>query len=217
MPAGWTAGHRTISIMKELTSLMLPAVKVLSTSRCTLSTKGLQLMLLLLLFYLPLSAQKFISRDATITFFSEAPLENIEAVNTKANSIFDLSTGEIVFSVPIREFQFEKSLMQKHFNENYMDSEIYPNSTFKGTVTGYRQDDGLYQAQATGDLFIHGITRQVQIDGRVEIRGDVLTLTTKFIVSLEDYDIDIPRILFSNIAESVEVSVNFEYKPYVTN
>jgi len=177
----------------------------------------LLLLLLLMLSLQPALAQKFISKSSTVTFFSEAPLENIEAINSEANSIFDLSTGEIVFSVPIREFQFEKSLMKQHFNENYMDTEIYPKSTFKGKVTGYRQQPGQYQATATGELFIHGKTRNVQVEGSVEIGQDELSLSAVFPVELKDYEIKIPRILFSNIAESVEVNIQFVYKPYGTN
>ena len=177
----------------------------------------IKLLLLLLLSLQPALAQKFISKSATVSFFSEAPLENIEAVNTKATSIFDLSSGEIVFSVPIGEFQFQKSLMKQHFNENYMDTEIYPRSTFKGRVTGYRQQQGQYQATASGELFIHGKTRNVQVEGSIEIENNELTVSAVFPVLLKDYNIKIPRILFSNIAESVEVSVQFVYKPYDTN
>ncbi len=161
--------------------------------------------------------QKYITSGATVTFFSEAPLENIEAVNEKATSIFDLSTGEIVFSVPIRDFQFKKSLMKQHFNENYMESEKYPKSTFKGKVSGYRPQDGNYKATAIGELFIHGKARKVTVLGEVTIKADVLTLHAEFPVRLEDHDIKIPRILFSNIAESVDVTLDFTYRPYVTN
>lgn len=178
---------------------------------------GFMIILLFLLSLQSTKAQKYISKSSSITFFSEAPLENIEAVNTKSTSIFDLSNGEIVFSVPIREFQFEKSLMKQHFNENYMDTEKYPKSTFKGKVTGYQSEDGQYQATAQGTLFIHGKTREVRIDGNVEIKNQELSLTAVFPVELEDYDIKIPRILFSNIAESVEVTIEFTYKPYVSD
>ena len=162
-------------------------------------------------------SQKYIAKEATISFFSEAPLEDIEAINTKATSLVDLATGEIVFSVPIREFQFKKSLMKQHFNENYMDSEVYPKSTFKGKIEGYQLTDGQYSSKAKGDLFIHGVTNSVSVDGTVKLSGDELTITANFPVMLEDYNIKIPKILFSNIAESVDVKIEFIYRPYVTN
>ena len=164
-----------------------------------------------------LHAQKYISKESMVSFFSEAPLENIQAENTAASSIFNLETGEIVFSVPIRGFKFPKSLMQKHFNENYMESEIYPKSTFMGKVTGYREVAGSYSAKATGELSIHGVTKSVEMSGDLVIAQGEITISTTFPVKLEDYNIKIPRILFSNIAEVVEVKVEFIYKPYVSN
>ena len=67
------------------------------------------------------SSQKYISRSVEVSFLSETPIENIEAFNNQVSSILDLSTGEIVFQVPIRGFHFENALMEEHFNENYMD------------------------------------------------------------------------------------------------
>ncbi len=162
-------------------------------------------------------AQKYISKSAVITFFSEAPIENIKATNKKVSSILDLTTGEIVFSVPIREFEFRRSLMKKHFNENYMDSEEYPKSTFKGKISGFGSSEGVYSSVAVGELNIHGITKKIEVVGEVIVKPDEITLIAKFPVLLKDYKIKIPKILFSNIAESIEVSIEFIYRPYASN
>ena len=175
------------------------------------------IILLVVLVHGQIYGQRFISNETEITFFSEAPLENIKAVNKKATSIFDLGSGEIAFSVPIREFAFRKSLMKKHFNENYMDSDKFPKSTFKGMVTGYQVTDGDYQATASGEMTIHGVTRKIQVNGKLIKNGEEVVLEAVFPVSLEDYDIKIPKILFSNIAENVEVTVQFTYGPYIPN
>ena len=82
-------------------------------------------------------AQKYMSTESTVSFYSEAPLENIEAESTKGKSILDVGTNEIVFSVPISSFIFEKSLMQEHFNEKYMESDKYPKAIFKGKIFGF--------------------------------------------------------------------------------
>jgi polyisoprenoid-binding protein YceI len=98
-----------------------------------------------------------------------------------------------------------------------MESEIYPKSTFKGKITGYERENGHYPAKATGELAIHGVTRKVEITGEMDVKQNELTLSATFPISLEDYDIEIPKILFSNIAENVDVTIEFIYKPYVTN
>lgn len=175
------------------------------------------LMALLLIVHFQVNAQKYISNAASITFFSEAPVENIEATNNKARSIFDLSTGEIVFSVPIAEFEFRKSLMKTHFNENYMESETYPNSTFKGKVNKFKPSVGRYKSTAVGIINIHGVSKEIEIDGTVDVREETVIIKASFPVSLKDYDVKIPKILFSNIAETVEVNIEFKYMPYASN
>lgn len=158
-------------------------------------------------------AQKYRLTNSEVSFFSEAPLENIEAHNKETNSIFDVTTGEIAFIVPIKGFQFEKSLMQEHFNENYLESDKYPNGTFKGKVSGYDlEKSGEQSAVAEGDLTIHGITQKIRIEGKMLIQNGKVTLNATFPVKLVDHDIDIPKVVFYNIAEEVDVTVKLEYE-----
>src|SRR5690349_14332469 len=77
---------------------------------------------------------KYIDRAGSASFFSSAPLEDIEAHSEQAMSILDVKSGEIVASILMRSFNFRKSLMEEHFNENYVESHKYPKATFKGTV-----------------------------------------------------------------------------------
>src|SRR5437868_3598960 len=77
-------------------------------------------------------AQKFNTESGLISFFSDAPVEDITAQNNMVGSIFDATTGDIVFMVPIKDFQFEKRLMREHFNEKYMETHKYPKASFKG-------------------------------------------------------------------------------------
>lgn len=159
------------------------------------------------------SAQKYTAEKSFVSFFSDAAIEDISAENVKAVSVFNIASGEIAFSIPISEFQFAKSLMQEHFNEKYMESDKYPKSTFQGTITGF--DPGISGAQtvtATGKLSIHGKTNSVEVPGTIEKAGDKLVMKSKFIVKLEDYKIKIPQLMWQNIAEQVEVTVEFTYK-----
>lgn len=158
-------------------------------------------------------AQQLKSENGTISFFSEAPLENIDATNKGASSVFDLSNGNIVFSVPIRGFEFDKSLMQKHFNEQYMESEKFPKAIFTGNIEHYDVSaSGEQQTVAKGEMTIHGVTRKVVIPGVIEQNGLDIEVRSTFIIKLEDYDVKIPQVLWQNIAEEVEVKVNFNYK-----
>lgn len=171
------------------------------------------LVIMLLSWGYDLLAQSYQSTESEVTFFSSAPMEDIKATNKKSSSLFNAATGAIAFVVPIQGFQFRKSLMQQHFNENYLESGKYPNATFEGTITGYdRNSTGVQEAVAEGTMTIHGVAQRVKIKGQITKVADGLKIESKFPVRVADYHIDIPRVVFYNIAEVVEVTALFIYQ-----
>lgn len=162
-----------------------------------------------------ISAQKYMTKNGTIKFYSETPIETIEATNNQVNAALDSQTGDLVFKVLIKSFQFEKALMQEHFNENYMESDKLPNSTFQGKVTNISAIDfkkeGSYDAIIEGDLTIHGVTQKISEKGTFTVKtGDKVHGHSTFKVKPADYQIKIPKTVMQNIAEMLEVTVDVE-------
>ncbi len=162
-------------------------------------------------------AQKFITKNGNISFFSSTPMENIEAHNKQVNAALDVETGDFVFKVLIKSFKFEKALMQEHFNENYLESDKFPNATFTGKISNYADIDfskeGIYNAQLEGKLTIHGVTQDIEEMGTFTVSKDGITGKSKFNVKVADYNINIPKTVINNIAESIEVTVDVDLKP----
>lgn len=159
-------------------------------------------------------AQKYTSERGTIVFFSDAAIEDIEAVNNMVGSLFNATTGDLVYIVKIKDFRFDKSLMREHFNEKYMETEKFPKSTFQGKLTGYDVNNSVEQkVKASGKLTIHGVTKDINVPGTVHFVDGKVLMKSKFIVKLADYNIKIPTLVWQNIAEEVEVKVEFTYKP----
>ena len=159
-------------------------------------------------------AQKYTSEKSKVIFFSDAAIEDIRAENTKSTSEFNVGSGEIKFTIKIIQFEFEKDLMKEHFNEKYMETERYREATFKGNVLDFKLDKaGEQPVKVKGKLTIHGQTQDVEIPGTMEVKDGKILAQSKFIVKLKDYKIKIPQLLWQNIAEDVEVSVDFTYKP----
>lgn len=169
---------------------------------------------LLLLIAQPSLAQKYFLEKSKVVFFSDAAIEDIRAENTKTISIYNAETGEVAFSIPINEFQFENSTMQEHFNEKYMESEKFAKATFLGKFSSSIPDDGQsHQITASGKLTIHGVTREVEISGSVQRASQKILANATFMLKLKDYNIKIPQLLWQKIAEQVEVKVELTYKP----
>ena len=158
-------------------------------------------------------AQKYGAESSVVSFFSDGAIEDIAASNAKSMSIFNATTGDIVFSIPIKDFEFEKSLMKEHFNEKYMETEKFPKATFQGKITGFQTTvAGEQPAKAAGKLTMHGVAKEIELAGTVEFNNGKVVMKSKFIVKLEDYKIAIPQLLWQNIAEEIEVKTEFTYK-----
>jgi hypothetical protein len=155
-------------------------------------------------------------KNARISLYSSAPIEDIKAVSTAGASVYNASTDELDFSVPIRSFQFDKSLMQEHFNSDYMESDKFPRATFKGKVQEHvdATKDGTYPVKVSGALSVHGITQNRTIPGTISVKTGVISMTSEFMVKCTDHHIDIPQIVFHHIAESIQINVSATYSSY---
>ena len=165
-----------------------------------------------LLFSTQVLAQQFYTNKGKISFFSEAPLEDISAVNENVSAIIDSQTGGFAFRVKIVDFTFPNSLMQEHFNESYLESEKYPLSTFTGVIDNFSDLDlsNEQNLMVNGSLSMHGISKYAQMKVSAQMINDELHISSAFNVTLEDYDIDIPKIMMYKIAEIITVTVEIK-------
>ncbi|TAM99502.1 MAG: YceI family protein [Chitinophagaceae bacterium] len=161
----------------------------------------------------------FICKDAFISFFSSAPVENIAAQTNQAVSAINMKTGDVYFKVPMRTFQFKRGLMQQHFNTEYLETDKYPFAIFKGKLSGFTLpvNDGTYPVTVDGQLTIHGVTKEYAVPGTLEVKNGQITAGTSFNISLADHHIKIPAILNHNIAEVLAIKVKAAYSPMNKN
>ena len=161
---------------------------------------------------------KYFTREANITLLSDAPLEKIEGINNQAVSMLDISTGQMEFAVLMKAFEFEKALLQEHFNENYVESDKYPKANFKGTITNYADVkwavDGEYPVTVSGTMTLHGVTKDVTANGKISIKAGVISANSTFNILISEYNIVIPAVVKDKINNSVKIDVNSIYKPY---
>lgn len=172
----------------------------------------MRLIIIYLLFSTQVLAQQFYTNKGKISFFSEAPLEDISAVNENVSAIIDSQTGGFAFRVKIVEFTFPNSLMQEHFNESYLESEKYPLSTFTGVIDDFSDLDLSNEQNlvVNGSLSMHGISKVAQMKANAKMINDELHISSTFDVALKDYDIDIPKIMIYKIAETIAVTVEIK-------
>ena len=167
----------------------------------------------LLLLTLPHAAfaQKWGTRTGQISFFSAAKMEDITATNKEVSAVVDAAAGTVAVSLDMRDFKFKRSLMEEHFNENYVESEKYPKAEFRGAIendaTVKWTTDGIYPIAVKGTLSLHGVTKAVTVPFTLIIKDGKAGVSGKFPLALADYGVKIPTLLTAKIAEVVEVTV----------
>ena len=162
------------------------------------------------------SAQQFMTRSGNVHFFSATPIENIEADNNQMTGLLDESDGGFAFQVQMRAFHFEKALMEEHFNENYVESEMYPKATFQGQINNWSMDmkDGkTHEVVATGTFEIHGVKDTRDISGSIMWNGSSWDIHAAFPVELAKHNIEVPAAVMHNIASVIDVDVKASLDP----
>jgi polyisoprenoid-binding protein YceI len=174
------------------------------------------IILSLLISSLCLAQTKYMTRTGHISFLSDTPKEKIEAHNYQVSSILT-SGGDIVFKVPVKSFEFKQALMQDHFNENYLESDKFPQATFKGKILNMDKldltKDGKQIADVEGDLTMHGVIKKINTKATIEAKGGKINASTAFPITLQDYNIAIPNIAKEKLAETVQVKAELNYEP----
>ena len=155
----------------------------------------------------------FTERQGKITFFSYTPVENIQASTNQAQSQFSAITNEIVVQIIMRTFQFKKSLMYEHFNESYIESDLYPKAFLQAKIEDFEPSQNDQTRIITGNFTLRGITKPVMFKANISKEGNRYRFTGELEVNIDDHKIKVPGVLSANIAKKIQVSFNFQFEP----
>lgn len=160
------------------------------------------------------SQKRYFTKNGNISF-SAGSGEAIDGVNKTTTSVFDATTGQLEFAVLVKGFEFSRALMQEHFNENYMESDKYPKTIFKGKISNIEkvnfQKDGLYPVIVKGVLDMHGVKKELESNGILKVGGETVGGNAEFTILLSDYNIAIPSLVKDKISKTVTIKVNCNY------
>lgn len=157
--------------------------------------------------------QKYFTKNGKINFdaTSASSPERVEGVNRTVTCVVDSKTGNIQFAVLMKGFEFERALMQEHFNENYVETDKFPKAEFKGVIGGNEKvnytKDGTYSVAVKGKLTLHGETKDVETEGKLVILNGKINATAEFNVLLSDFKISIPGLVADKVSRTSKISV----------
>lgn len=165
------------------------------------------------------SQDKWFTNTGVIGFASETEVIVIAGKNEKVVSFLVPATGEMAFALRMTDFTFELPLAREHFNENYVESHKYPTAQFKGKISEAEKvsfsNPGNYPVEVSGELTMHGVTRQISEKGLITVGADG-SISGMAVITIrpEDYKIKVPRLVRDKVAEEVKVTIQMKYEPY---
>ncbi|MFT5723739.1 MAG: polyisoprenoid-binding protein YceI [Bacteroidia bacterium] len=160
---------------------------------------------------------KLISKTGHMNFYSHTDVEDISADNYKVVSALTPSTGDVVVSVPMQAFEFEKALMQKHYNSpKFLDTKQFPKAKFVGKITNLSavnfDANGTYDATVTGDLTLHGVTKNTTEKATITVADGSISVLLKLDILLADYKVAFEKGKpSSNIAKTVAATFKTKF------
>ncbi len=146
----------------------------------------------------------------TVSFISNAPMEIIKAKSNLLKGVIEVPTKKFAFSIKINSFKgFNSPLQKEHFNENYLESNKYPEATFSGKII---EDidfakDGSYEVRAKGTFNVHNVPQERIIKCTLQIVNNQATVKSSFTVQLADHNISIPKVVHEKLATQIKVDV----------
>lgn len=164
--------------------------------------------------FMPLfsSAQVYKTSAGKISFVSKTAIEEFSANNAQVEAAIAPVKNQIQFRVPVNGFVFKSALMQKHFQENYMETSRFQYSNFVGklsnpTAVNFTQN-GEYPVEAVGKLTMHGVTKDITVPGKVVVKDGAVTLKANFRIKCSDYQIKIPAASAASVSDDIAIAVD---------
>lgn len=150
------------------------------------------------------------TNTGAIQFRSEAPLELIRASSKELKGAIDIKKKTFVFRLRIRSFEgFNSPLQREHFNENYLESNKFPEAIFSGKLIEEIdfKNDGSFSMRAKGKLSVHGIEQERIIRADIKIKNGVIEVRSNFTILLSDHNIPIPKVVSEKLANEIKVGI----------
>lgn len=148
-------------------------------------------------------------------FTSRVPLHTFTGESDRLTGMIDPGNNIIDFYLDLNTL---KTGIGRRDRDMYRTLNVsdHPFAEFSGTLEtefDFKSGDR-HIAVASGDFTIHGVTREVRLEGFLQMQGDDLALEVEWTLLLDDYDIDPPGILFYRVNQEQEIRIEAVLKPH---
>jgi polyisoprenoid-binding protein YceI len=173
--------------------------------------KRATILIIFLLISSSVNAQSFLTEEGDIEFTSSVPLHTFTGTSSQLKGLIDFDENLVDFYIDLQTLDTGNGRRDRDMFST-LNVEDYPFAEFTGKLTSdFDQDsDSIQKVTVEGDFTVHGVTREISVDGELRLNGDVLKLNAGWIINITDYNIEPPGILFYKVDEEMDIKIEAE-------
>lgn len=159
-------------------------------------------------------SQSYMTEAGHVEFDSSVPLHSFTGTSDHLVGKISFQDSTVDFYVDVNTL---KTGIGKRDNDmlSTLEADKHPFAEFFGKLSSEVDLNSSEPQEVTvdGEFTVHGVTNDITIDGTLEKTAEGLKVKAAWKMSLEDYEIEPPGILFYRVSDNIDVSISATLPP----
>ena len=183
-------------------------MKVQKTIKSSIS-RNLTLILALACFPIPLLAQSYYAENGTANFTSSVPLYEFTGTSKQLTGLINFNDLSVDFYLDLETLDSGIKKRDKDMRLT-LETKKFPFAEFYGSLLDSVDLTNLnpQKIRTRGNFSIHGVTREIVVEGQITVEQTALHLTANWEISLDDFNIVPPSLLIVKVDQIQKVSID---------
>ncbi len=154
-------------------------------------------------------AQTYFTETGYAEFTSEVPLHSFTGTTQNLTGQVNLGDGTVDFYLDLTTLRTGIGKRDKDLRKT-LETDDYPFAEFFGKLVTDVDPNStdLQIVQVRGNFTIHGVTREIEVEGSVQITPVSLRVLAAWELNLEDYDIVPPSLVIVKVDPVQDIRIN---------
>jgi polyisoprenoid-binding protein YceI len=154
------------------------------------------------------NSQSFFTETGNAEFTSSVPLHEFTGKSSHLTGMIDFDNELLDFYLDLETLETGNSRRDRDMYHT-LNVDEYPFAEFTGWIVSDfdKNSDEVQHVTVTGDFTIHGITREMSIEGTLQMLGDEVRIIAEWVHNMTDHDIEPPGILFYRVRDKMDVRI----------
>ncbi|NGP76465.1 YceI family protein [Balneolaceae bacterium YR4-1] len=159
-------------------------------------------------------SQAFKTESGNAEFKSSVPLHSFAGTSDNLVGRISLQDSTVDFYLDLATLDTGNGKRDKDMRKT-LETDKYPFAEFYGKViSGFDPDSSNKQdVTVQGSFTIHDVSREVTINGTLQMRPEGLLVEADWVLNMTNYNIKPPGILFYRVEENIDIQIEALLKP----